>query len=108
MQHNNQNNSKNTYRNEDIICSCQQRRKGPQLQGSNNTYNTRTPQKLGGNGKKNTMEFAYIQLGHWRVQVLGMVALGHLEEVNKYQESFVKKDIQEQKLQGKLQKTYAP
>ncbi len=53
------------------------------------------------------MEFAYIQLGHWRVQVLGMVALGHLEEVNKYQESFVKKDTQEQKLQGKLQKTYA-
>jgi hypothetical protein len=31
-----------------------------------------------------------------------MVGLGHLEEVNKYQEIFVKKDTQEQKLQGKL------
>jgi hypothetical protein len=30
-----------------------------------------------------------------------MVALGHLEDVNKNQESFVKKDTKEKKLQGK-------
>jgi hypothetical protein len=31
-----------------------------------------------------------------------MVALSHLEDINKDQESFVKKDTQEKKLQGKL------
>lgn len=37
-----------------------------------------------------------------------MVALGHLEDVDKEQESFVVKDIKKKKLEGKLQKAYAP